>query len=302
MTEPWFTVVIPTRDSAAWIGVVLKHYRSRGVTPTIMLDTRTQDDTKAIAMRHGARIIDMPGFTYTERMVASTREFVTTPWVAFIHDDEMLSDAVFERLRGPQPEGVQTVAIPRRWAWYEPGKPLCYGRSGHWADRAGDNGADHGWRLFRPDQVTFISDMHSEGYLIDRWSRLPPHAYNVHFEWVLRTYEQRVAKLRRYDAHRFGHGDFFKNMYLPETQSPGVIEYIPFETDAFDELAQAYFAARGPNPKVTPLSVRERWSRLKMRLTTIAGVTGLNITPKDRRGLAPRPDAEVADIYDSKPL
>ena len=293
--EPWYTVVIPTRDSAAWIGPLLAHYRARGVTPTIMLDTRTRDDTRAIATRHGARIVDMPGFTFTERMVALTREFVTTPWVAFIHDDEMLSDAVFERLRGPQPEGVQSVAIPRRWAWYEPGQPLRYGRSGHWRDRAGDNGSDHGWRLFRPDQVTYISVMHTEGFLIDRWSRLPPHAYNVHFEWVLRSHAQRVAKLRRYDAYRYGYGTFFKNLYLPEDQPAGVIDYIPFETNAFDELARTYFAARGPDPKPTPLTLRDRWAQLQMKLTTGLGLTSADVTPEYRQRLEPRLDAEVPD-------
>ena len=28
LMDPWYTVVIPTRDSAGWIGVLLAHYRA----------------------------------------------------------------------------------------------------------------------------------------------------------------------------------------------------------------------------------------------------------------------------------
>ena len=103
MTDPWYTVVIPTRDSAGWIGAVLEHYRTRGIVPTLLVDTRTRDDTKAVAQRHDARVIDMPGFVYTEGVVAMTREVVATPWCLFVHDDEMPSDGLLARLGTPPP-------------------------------------------------------------------------------------------------------------------------------------------------------------------------------------------------------
>jgi hypothetical protein len=31
--QNWFTVLIPTKESAAWIGTLIAHYQSRGVTP-----------------------------------------------------------------------------------------------------------------------------------------------------------------------------------------------------------------------------------------------------------------------------
>ena len=125
--DPLYTVVIPTRDSAGWIGTVLAHYRARGIVPTLLIDTRTRDDTKAVAGRHGARVVDMPDFAFTEGVVAMTRDVVETPWALFVHDDEMPSDALFARLRTPPPSDTpaQSVAMSRRWAWHEPGKPLC---------------------------------------------------------------------------------------------------------------------------------------------------------------------------------
>jgi hypothetical protein len=293
----WYSIVIPTRDSAGWIGALLEHYAARGIVPTLLLDTRTKDDTKSVALHHGARIVDMPGFAFTEGVVAMTRDIVETPWALFVHDDEMPSDALFARLRTPPPADTpaQSAAISRRWAWYQPGEPLCYGRSEHWRDRIGLNGFDHHWRLFRPRDVTFVSQMHSDGFLIDRWLRLPPDAYLVHFEWVIRSRGQRVAKLRRYDRARYGYGRFFANMYVPEDQPPGAIDYIPFDTSEFDRLARVYYAMRGPETAEEPPRLADHWARIKNDLGTWAGFSHHSRTPKDRVGLTPRLDAEVVE-------
>lgn len=294
----WFTVLIPTRDSAAWIGTLLSHYQARGITPVLLLDDRTTDATRAVAQRAGAPVVDIHGFTHTEAIVRVAKDCVTTPWALFIHDDEMPSDELFERLSGPPPRAdIQSIAIPRRWAWHEPGKPLLYGRSARWPDRTGQPGMDHGWRLFRPDQVAYTPTMHSEGYYLDRWSRLPPGSYYVHFEWVLRSRAQRALKLWRYDESHWGYGKFFESMYLPEIQPPGVIEYFPFGTNVFDELARTYYAARGPDPRLPRRSLRTQMIRLKTYISDRLRLTGLNKQPADRQGLNPRPDYEVADPF-----
>jgi hypothetical protein len=295
---PWYTLVIPTRDSAAWIGPLLDHYRAHGVTPTLFLDSRTRDGARAIAERAGAPIIDIAPFKFTEAIVAVTRDVVRTRWALFVNDDEIPSDRLFARLRGPEPpEAVQSVAIPRRWAWYEPGRPLCWARTEIWMDRAGRNGADHHWRLFRPDQVTFVAAMHSDGFVIDRWSRLPPDCFLVHFEWILRSRAQRAAKLRRYDRHRYGYGNFFANMYLPEDQPPGAIDFVPFETDAYDALARCYYAARAPDAPAERWRLGERYAQLRHAVAHRLGLSRFDREPKDRAGLTPRLDREIADPH-----
>jgi hypothetical protein len=295
---PWYTIVIPTRDSAAWIGPLLEHYRAHGVVPTLLLDSRTRDDTETIARRAGVPIIGLAPFKFTEAIVAVTREAVQTPWAFLVNDDEIPSDRLFQRLAGPEPPmSVQSVAISRRWAWHEPGMPLRWGCNTIWRDRAGRDGADHHWRLFRPTEVTFVAAMHSDGFLIDRWSRLPPDAYLVHFEWVLRCRSQRQAKLRRYDRHRYGYGAFFANMYLPEDQPTGFFDYIPFETDAYDRLAQIYYAARGPDVPLGRRSLAEHYARLRQALAQRLHLSSFDREPKDRVGLTPRLDREVPDPY-----
>jgi hypothetical protein len=293
--QPWFTIVTPTRDSAGWIGTTLAHYQARGITPILLLDVRTTDATAAIAKSFGVRTVPVTDFRFTEHVVRLCQDCVTTPWAYFVHDDEIPSDALLARLQQPPPnDNIQSVAIPRRWAWYEPGKPLHYGVTTHWLDRAGQNGADHHWRLFRPNAVTYISAMHTEGFLLNRWARVERHEYMVHFEWALRTRNQREAKLLRYDKARFGFGSFFKNQYLPEDQPPEVMQYAPFETNTYTPLAQAYYNARKPD--IAPPRpdffhrLRDTWHRAKDRLLP----PDLNAVPKDRVGLKPLAAHEVS--------
>lgn len=297
--QNWFTVLIPTKDSAAWIGALLNHYKARGITPTLLLDDRTKDNTRAIAEEAGAPVVDIHGFTHTEAIVSVAKDCVKTPWALFMHDDEVPSDRLFERLAGPPPpEAAQTVALPRRWAWYEPGKPLMYGYSDQWQDRTHQPGKDHAWRLFRPDQVVYTSIMHSEGYFIDRWSRMPLDAYFVHFEWVLRNHAQRAVKLRRYDEHRWGYGKFFEKVYLPESQEPGVIQYEPFETNAYDELARTYYAARAKTDPPSPRrSLRTQYARLKAYINEKLRPPDFNAEASDRKGLTVHADREIPDPH-----
>ncbi len=297
----WFTVLIPTKDSAAWIGTLISHYQARGVTPTLLLDDRTRDSTRAIAEAAGAPIVDIHGFTHTEAIVGIAKDVVKTPWALFIHDDEVPSDKLFTRLAGPPPpDAVQTVAIPRRWAWYEPGKPLLYGLSEQWQDRTDQPGKDHAWRLFRPDQVVYTSIMHCEGYFIDSWSRVPLDNYFVHFEWVLRSRAQRQHKLWRYDEHRWGYGRFFQKIYVPESQPPGVIEYLPFETNAYDELVRVYYAARAKqDPAIPRRSLRTQMNRLKANIRAKITPPDFQAEAADRKGLNVKREKEVADPFNA---
>ena len=292
----WWTIVVPTRNSAPWLQILIDHYAARGVRPVFLLDERTSDGTEAILQRSKLTVHRFGGFRFTEEIVGMARDVVSTPWALWVHDDEMPSDAFFERLNGPPPpQGAQSVAIQRRWIWYEPGQPITYGRSDGWPDRTGQGGDDHAWRLFQPAQVKFISVMHTEGFQIDRWSRFGPEAYLAHFEWVARSRAQRVAKLRHYDQFRYGYGVFFHRVYVPEEQPPGTIVYSPVHDTDYTALVQAYFAARGPDPAVPPLSLWERWQRLSVRSGSfLRDRLGLK-EPVDRLGLSPRMDKEVVE-------
>jgi len=140
--------------------------------------------------------------------------------------------------------------------------------------------------------------MHSEGYYIDRWSRMPLDTYYIHFEWVLRSHAQRSVKLRRYDEYRWGYGRFFEKTYLPESQPPGVIEYLPFETDAYDELARVYYAARAKqDPAIPRRSLRTQMNRLKAYIRDKITTPDFQAEAPDRKGLNVKRENEVADPF-----
>ncbi len=295
--QSWFSVVIPTRNSAGWIETLIDLYRSNGIRPIVLFDERSNDATGAILERSGLTVHKVAAFPFTEAIVKVAAEIVSTPWVLWMHDDEFPSEGLIRRLVGPPPpEEAQSVAIQRRWVWYQPGDRPSFGRSDHWNDRTNNSGTDHNWRLFRPDRVTYIDIMHTEGYLIDRWCRFGGEAYIAHFEWVVRSRSQRIVKLRHYDAERFGYGSFFYKVYVPEDQAPGIIDYRPVDTDLFDGLVRAYFRARTPDAPLPPLTLWERWQRLRAKLNGLKGLKSLNREPKDRIGLKPRLESEVPDV------
>lgn len=294
--DTWATIIIPTRNSAVWIRSLIEEYAARGVHPTFVLDERSNDKTEEILRESGLPFHKTGAFPFTEAIVSISREIAKTPWVLWMHDDEFPSEGLFARLSGPEPaDAVSSVAVQRRWVWFEPGKQPTYGRSRHWHDRTDQPGADHCWRLFRPDRVTYVSIMHTEGFLIEKWSRLQPQCYIAHFEWVIRTRAQREAKLRRYDAYRFGYGTFFRRLYLPEDQEAGVIDYVPCGHDRYDRLLPSYFGARGPNPPNPPLTLHERSQRLFARLNGLRGMGVFRREAKDRLGLQPLRENELAD-------
>ncbi len=289
----WFTVAIPTRDSAGWIGALLDLYAAHAIRPVILLDGRTRDDTAAIATAHGCRIVAVEDFRFTEGVVSLTRQCVSTPWALFMHDDEAPSAALFDWLAGPEPRTTaSSIALSRRWARYEPGEPLRFGRSDHWQDRTGRHGFDHMWRLFRPDRVRFTAAMHSDGFFIGHWARLPPELFFVHFEWVLRTPEQRVMKLRGYDRHRYGYGRFFESMYLPE-RTPVEMRYATLDEPAMEPLAERFHAARDETVRITPRAPLDHYAFWRHRILSALFPPRPGVEPKDRRGLAPLAENEV---------
>lgn len=105
------------------------------------------------------------------------------------------------------------------------------------------------------------------------------------------------AKLRRYDEQRPGYGAYFRNLYLPEAQPPGIIDYHPFGCTTFDALAEAYWSVRGAVPRAGGHRSLFRWPRKRLRMTP-PQLGGL----MERAFLLPRLDREVAawpDLRDS---
>jgi len=87
---PSLKVVIPTRDSARWIGTFLNAYRRLGVEPIYIVDTRSEDATLNILRDMLAVLIPFtPSGPFAEAgMVEFGSRQAGAEWVLRLDDDE----------------------------------------------------------------------------------------------------------------------------------------------------------------------------------------------------------------------
>jgi Glycosyl transferase family 2 len=93
---PRFKVLIPTRDSARWIGIFLDAYRKVGIEPFYVLDTRSADSTLDILWRKQADLIPFaPSADFAEAgMLEFGARHAGVDWLLRVDDDEFPSRAL----------------------------------------------------------------------------------------------------------------------------------------------------------------------------------------------------------------
>ncbi|MCX7320620.1 MAG: hypothetical protein NT113_14405 [Hyphomicrobiales bacterium] len=73
------------------------------------------------------------------------------------------------------------------------------------------------FRLLLYRQTRFHGRLHTCGFEYPAdYGVLSPQSVLYHFDWCLRTLDERKKKLRRYDAELAGCWDAFQRWYLPE--------------------------------------------------------------------------------------
>jgi hypothetical protein len=239
-----FRVVVPTRDSAAWIAMVADAYRRVGVRPLFVVDKRSTDGTDAVLAGAGADISHVvPVDDCVEDIIWRIPALTDARWVLRMDDDEMPSAGLLQWVRANL--GALTlpkVAFPRRWALYARGGRLSYAEHKQlYYMQSRPDLLDPQVRLFRPDKVKYVRKIHTPGFSIDGGMHIAPReAYICHFDWIARTFEERHAKLMRYELALPGCGSSLLHFYLPELVHPLDRCEVPFETDEFDSLAAMF--------------------------------------------------------------
>jgi hypothetical protein len=180
-----------------------------------------------------------PTFDRVEGMLAATRDVVDTDWVVRFDDDELPSLALITWLHCSL-SGVKepSLAFSRRDVAFFAGR-LCFARLEDYYFHPQDpTYLDPQWRAFRPQNVKFTEAIHTPGFQIAQFATAPSQAFFVHFDWLLRSFEQRWAKLKRYERQSPGAGWKFAGFYLPELHAPEDLRWTPLETDEFDCLSR----------------------------------------------------------------
>jgi len=210
-----------------------------------LYDVRSTDSTLALLKALGAETISVePEFDRVECMLSTPWDSVEEEWVIRFDDDELPSAGLIHWLDTSLHRIEEaSIAFSRRDVQFVE-KCLCFSRlEDYYFHPLDPTYLDPQWRAFQPRKVDFTDAIHTPGFHVSQFATAPSSTFFVHFDWILRTFEQRLAKVRRYERQSTGGGWPFARFYLPELHAQEDLRWTPFETAEFDELAQRLLTA-----------------------------------------------------------
>jgi glycosyltransferase involved in cell wall biosynthesis len=235
-----FKIVIPTRDSERWVGQFLSAYRAIGIEPLYIVDSRSCDHTEAILRAAGADIrLFEPRADFVESgMLEFASQMVSEDWIFRIDDDEFPS---LSALQWAHESGCQSNLtawnLSRRELLRERGQ-IVYSRLwSHFYIAADPSYLNAQLRFYRHRKVEYTEEIHTAGFIIDESIGFAPqNAYFIHCDKLLRSVDERLEKLRRYERKCPGSSWKFAYNYLPELLAREDHPIAPVDTDEFDSL------------------------------------------------------------------
>lgn len=229
------TVIIPTINSARYLDITLKYYKRMDVSPVIFVDAKSTDTTFQLASSLCEHVhLAENSHEWVESIIERISRSVATEWVLRVDDDELPSRAILEMCKLGMPEtSYSIVSLPRMNCGLT--------RSGQFAHNR--RARDRQFRLYRVNDVQYVTAIHTPGFIVRRSLQLAHPHFLLHFDWAVRNYEERRAKVDQYN--RIGGtaaGDYYRTAILFEENSkfcPGLLDAPEF-TDVAKALAQRF--------------------------------------------------------------
>jgi hypothetical protein len=228
-----------------------------GVEPLYIVDARTTDDTVDVLKARGADFhVVKPAdkFGVTE-LIQAASNIAGTDWIVRLDDDEFPSSRMILFIdRYTKDADVETNDIyhfPREWVKLSQGKPVFFRSPRH-----GDElHYDMQPRLWRNANLKFDHQIHTVGVDISGCDKkvAPRGSFIVHFDALLKTPSQRLAKARRYEELQEGSAWYFTDVYLPDLYSDGSFQLC---TDGFSEFADLFLDIPSL-PSEAPVELRD---------------------------------------------
>ena len=233
-----YHIVVPTRNSERWISAFYHAYQRLGIDPIYLFDTRSDDCTGELLNSLGAVVVPVrPKHDRVEAMLEMTHNIASDAWIIRFDDDEMPSSSLISWL-DQNISGIKehALAISRRDVLLRD-NCLCYSRMElYYFHPLFLTYLNPQWRGFIPNHVKFTNAIHTPGFEFSSFATIPESAYFVHFDWMLRSQDERIGKLRRYEQQSPGSGWRFAQYYLPELIESGSARWTPIDSDEFAPL------------------------------------------------------------------
>lgn len=242
------TLVVPTVDSEHFIEHVINFYAGLGVPVLFAVDRRTRDRTRCVIARKGAVAIEAAGDDpRVEALIADIVTQVGTEWILRLDDDELPTPAMLEFVD-------QAVEGPTGFAWGFPRAHLRYeatcGQLQYSQFPLDDS--DRQFRLFalagfEPDQ-----QLHSSGFVAKERRAARPDAFLLHFDWVLRSFAERLQKLQAYERQDRARARALSHIKLYESVPESWHMFMPLPDDRYRNMAERLNRLQDPARAAAP--------------------------------------------------
>ncbi len=237
------TLVVPTINSASWIGEIFHFYREVGVDPLFAIDTRSSDGTEKVLADLGARLATVASPSRrVESLLPAIAASSPTEWLLRLDDDELPSGALLRWLGEVDLDApVDVYGFPRCQLVLDEKQRLMRSRFISFGPAAE---FDRQWRMFRRDRAVYSDQLHSPGLVIQSGAGAPDDALILHFDWIIRSYEERLSKFARY-RDQSGNAALRARHY-------GIWEDIPLAWHAFEPVESEKLAAFARKSRAKP--------------------------------------------------
>ncbi|MGO9771087.1 MAG: hypothetical protein ACLPSW_16370 [Roseiarcus sp.] len=236
-----FRVIIVTRDSAPWIGIMAEAYARIGLRPLYLVHDKTRDETASILQARGddVQLISMK-HDRGESALSQLPGLVSEDWVLRMDDDEFPSRRMIAFTKATLGRVKEQAIVYARREALPKVSPLSYPRMEvQFNAPLTPFHLDPQLRAFRPRDVEFKDEIHTPGFIPMSMRPAPTSAYMVHFNTIVRPFQSRLTKLARYEKEAPGAGVMAAaRLCLPELLSSEELRVRPFETREFDDLAR----------------------------------------------------------------
>jgi hypothetical protein len=221
--HPNVRLVIPTRGCSKWLPLFLKAYRAWGLEPSYAVDNGCEPETLRLLKDNNVStiLIDSDQIPNGESIMPFLSKSIREDYVFRLDDDEFPARELINWVNSIPDSKFAFVTswwIPRYEVALLDGQ-LCSCHPKWMRTKVGAALYEnlHGGRFYRHKDVTYDKvGPHHGNFVSDYVSHAPPEALLIHLDYLVRTMEERLNKIRSTEKRFKDAGWPFANHMLPE--------------------------------------------------------------------------------------